>query len=438
MNIKLIRFSKNVKRSYPNEQGMVLITAMLILTTLTLLGVAAMTNTTIDTMISGNGYMANQRFYAVEGVEEIVISALPDLISGTVTDGGGDPITKLDQLLGYDNGNEDAYPVGDITPLINEYLNSEDFFNDYSSPDSFTDAYTYSVRILDDQDEKKSVGNDPLKDVNNKVNIVSYKFKVDQGRRTEIDLISYQVQLLLINYNGAVNIIDDNTGIKMEPGALISGRDKSKAGDKEGVVTTDVTSDYSEIFSQVLPDGVQQGFDQLIEPGIRELRDVVDSLTDKVELSGAGEAITLGTKDSNDVKVGGENQEIIYLQGDITITDSMENKILIIQDFKDSSGEYGGLTLPEGVEFRGMIILLPRHDFSDAITITLEDGAEIEGVLIASSQPDPSVYNPDNSLYGSEILLFLGNNAKIQYDSDSIFNTGFERQFAVLKRTYRP
>ena len=129
-----------LKKLHSNESGMALVTALLILVALTLLAVTAMTNTTINTMIAGNDYQSQQKFYATEGAEELALSALPDLISGlavchhdsygnpippiTCNDQKGSPITTLDQLLKYD-GDGDNQPDGKIRALLNSYLNPQ-------------------------------------------------------------------------------------------------------------------------------------------------------------------------------------------------------------------------------------------------------------------------------------------------------------------------
>lgn len=413
----MIRFPL-LRKVHANEQGMALITALLILVALTLLGVTAMTNTTIDTMISGNERRFQQKFYAVEGMEELTLAALPDLISGNI-----DAlilaynIKDVNDLLAFD-GDGDKNPDGIINAVLNTYLNllpPQDFFSAYCKAPSSKDPLSYSVRIQDDDDGDNNL----QKDSNNQVFLIASQ--TDPGAvPPTTDLISYQLRRLLINHDGAVNLIDKDGGVSitMDPLAVVKG-----GVDKEGIVTTDMLSNFSSISSaQVQPNGVVQGFEQLINPGIQDLHDVMALLTKKTPLNKEGNSITL---DKADVK--GNFPEIIYVKGDVVIRESLYNKMLIIEDYHS----HIGLTLNPGIVFDGLMMLLPAHNIGPTVSVTLEAGSEINGALIVSSIADPQ--NPQS---GPGIALTLNGGAEITYDSSKIVSTGWERRFAVLQRQY--
>jgi len=446
-----------LKKLHSNESGMALVTALLILVALTLLAVTAMTNTTINTMIAGNDYKSQQKFYAAEGAEELALAALPDLISGKNDDVMRMGIKDLDSILSYDSDG-DNIADGNINKILNAYLNlkKEDFFSKYCTASS-NDPLTYAVRIQDyknddtDPDNNDpSDDNDTLTDSNNKVDLIVSQTDPSQidpmtKRPKTTDLISYTLWRLLIKHDGAVNLIDKDGGVSitMQANSLVDG-----GINKVGIITTDnLWKDFSHLDDndlnngEVDPNGVVQRFNQFVNPSIKDLHDVMSLLTNyrnRTPLK-EGDPISLGTSD-----VAANPSSTIYVRGDVTITNNMSNKVLIIGDYYDSvTTRYQiGLHLETGVTFNGLILLLPDHDVgSSAIPITLSNGAQINGAIIASSyyyDPYDPNYDPNNPLpkSGPGIDLTLNNNAEIIYDYSKIVSTGFERQFAVLKREY--
>jgi len=464
---------------------MALVTALLILVALTLLAVTAMTNTTINTMIAVNDYKSQQKFYATEGAEELALAALPDLISGsavchdsdgnpippipiTCKDQYGAPITTLDQLLGYD-GDGDNQPDGKIGALLDSYLDLKKikkppppvFFSVYCRPASSNDPLKYSIRIQDDKNDDTdpdnndpSDDNDPLTDSNNKVDLI-----VSQTDPSQIDpvtkmpkttdLISYTLRRLEIKHDGAVNLIDNNGGrvfIGVGDNAKVDG-----GNNKDGIVTTDMQANIVlRPTAKVDPNGVVQRSSQLVNPSIKDFHDVMSLLTADTTLRKAGTTVKLGTSNNNnnnnDVNVIHDIPENIYLQGNVVITQDLQNKVLIIGDYYDTATKqyHIGLTLNQNVTFEGLILILPAHDVSSAIPIpigiNLQQGAKINGAMVASSLFDSTqLYDPIKSpqtLFGPGLHLELGTNAEINYNYYKIVSTGFERQFAVLKRDY--
>jgi len=456
-----------LKKLHSDERGMALVTALLILVALTLLAVTAMTNTTINTMIAGNDYKSSRQFYAAECANELALAAMPDLISGGIPN-----IIDINSLLHYDSDQDgdpdsdgDGKPDCDITGFLNKkYTDGSkdfDFFKTYCRPDpandKFSDDYVYGVRygvrIEDDNDEEKlpkppkpqtPQKNDPYNDINDQVNLISYKYKSDNPSK-RFDQVSFLIEQVLINYDGAVNLIDKDGGVSitMQANSLVDG-----GINKVGIITTDnLWKDFSHLDDndlnngEVDPNGVVQRFNQFVNPSIKDLHDVMSLLTNyrnRTPLK-EGDPISLGTSD-----VAANPSSTIYVRGDVTITNNMSNKVLIIGDYYDSvTTRYQiGLHLETGVTFNGLILLLPDHDVgSSAIPITLSNGAQINGAIIASSyyyDPYDPNYDPNNPLpkSGPGIDLTLNNNAEIIYDYSKIVSTGFERQFAVLKREY--
>jgi len=333
---------------------------------------------------------------------------------------------------------------------------------------SSNDPLKYSIRIQDDKNDDTdpdnndpSDDNDPLTDSNNKVDLI-----VSQTDPSQIDpvtkmpkttdLISYTLRRLEIKHDGAVNLID-----KVGGRVFIGVGDHAKVDggtNKYGIVTTDMQAVISlHPNAQVLPNGVVlpppngvvQRSSQLVNPSIKDFHDVMSLLTADTTLRKAGTTVKLGTSNNNnnnDVNVIHDIPENIYLQGNVVITQDLQNKVLIIGDYYDTATKqyHIGLTLNQNVTFEGLILILPAHDVSSAIPIpigiNLQQGAKINGAMVASSLFDSTqLYDPIKSpqtLFGPGLHLELGTNAEINYNYYKIVSTGFERQFAVLKRDY--
>jgi len=466
-----------LKKLHSNERGMALVTALLILVALTLLAVTAMTNTTINTMIAGNDYKSQQKFYATEGAEELALAAIPDLIAGldktckdqkgnpiyccndqnlnpiTCDDQNHNPITTLNQLLGYDKNGITPLRYdknvngksGNITPLIYSYLKNQDI-NQFCNLGGTSGQYMYSVHVEDDEPENTNPCCPKLIDTNNEIYLISAQTDSIKGKTT--DLISYTLRRLEIKHDGAVNLIDNNGGrvfIGVGDNAKVDG-----GNNKDGIVTTDMQANIVlRPTAKVDPNGVVQRSSQLVNPSIKDFHDVMSLLTADTTLRKAGTTVKLGTSNNNnnnDVNVIHDIPENIYLQGNVVITQDLQNKVLIIGDYYDTATKqyHIGLTLNQNVTFEGLILILPAHDVSSAIPIpigiNLQQGAKINGAMVASSLFDSTqLYDPIKSpqtLFGPGLHLELGTNAEINYNYYKIVSTGFERQFAVLKRDY--
>jgi len=78
------------KNPLKNEEGFVLITALLMLVVLMIIGIAATNTTTIELQISGNDKVAKQTFYQADGGTNVGVSILEENIttSGFTAPGG--------------------------------------------------------------------------------------------------------------------------------------------------------------------------------------------------------------------------------------------------------------------------------------------------------------------------------------------------------------
>lgn len=431
-----------------NESGMALVTALLILVGLTLLAVTAMTNTTINTMIAGNDYRSGQEFYASEGAAELALASLSGLISDTNPAIMQMGIHHIENLLGFDSDG-DGMPDGDISSILGLYLNTQDYYGTYCNPDGLEDSYIHSVRIEDDQDEAEiNQPDDPLNDINGIFYLISYKYEKDKPA-DRIDQVSYLVEQVLMNYDGAVNLINDDIVLSMDSGALIDGQDEDGNVTKEGMVTTDTLntelSNYGtsepDSLNVVRPNGVIQKPDYLVNPSIQELHEVRDLLAQQVDPVQGGQ-ITINTDhiagaENNPDAEQFYNSTIKYIKGDLVVNADLSGILIVEEYLNPNDGGYScGLTINKDRKFSGLIILLPRNTgFNQDVHVRLEEGAEINGVLIASNQADPE--NPHRTPV-PKIHLNLQANAGIQHKSSSLTDTGLERRFTVLKKTYLP
>jgi len=299
----------------------------------------------------------------------------------------------------------------------------------------------YSVHVEDDEPENTNPCCPKLIDTNNEIYLISAQTDSIKGKTT--DLISYTLRRLEIKHDGAVNLIDNNGGrvfIGVGDNAKVDG-----GNNKDGIVTTDMQANIVlRPTAKVDPNGVVQRSSQLVNPSIKDFHDVMSLLTADTTLRKAGTTVKLGTSNNNnnnDVNVIHDIPENIYLQGNVVITQDLQNKVLIIGDYYDTATKqyHIGLTLNQNVTFEGLILILPDHDVSSSmpIGINLGQGAKINGAIVASSLYDPNgVYDPTQTLPGPGLHLELAKNAEINYNYSKIVSTGFERQFAVLKRDY--
>ena len=79
---------KELKKAINNEQGFVLVAALMMLMVLLIIGIAATNTTTIELQISGNDKLAKQTFYLAEGVvaeaSRVLINDSSSALEGTV------------------------------------------------------------------------------------------------------------------------------------------------------------------------------------------------------------------------------------------------------------------------------------------------------------------------------------------------------------------
>ncbi len=98
---------KNDRKLLQSEDGFVLIIAMLIMIVVSLLGIAALNTTTIETMIAGNEKFAQEQFFQADsGVNQFVLTgAQPSILTAQ---GAGfackDDLNGNNKVAGYNPG----------------------------------------------------------------------------------------------------------------------------------------------------------------------------------------------------------------------------------------------------------------------------------------------------------------------------------------------
>ncbi|NOY52508.1 MAG: hypothetical protein GXP58_02680 [Deltaproteobacteria bacterium] len=369
----MIRFSR-MSVVYVNDQGMALVTALLILLALTLIGMTAMINTTIDTKIAGNDYQNKKNLYAAEGCTELAASNIEAIISGTSLNINNTNYTfdSLNDLLEYDTVD------GDITPVLNAYLSpqKEDILaegediNALCNPD---DGESYTIHISNHGDGSFSL-------------FSRYDDKRDMVR------ITFGTLLL----NGAVNLINpggagDNTKrppnvqIRIESSweGKIKGK-KTKDDTEIKIATTDSLPDIEDETSAVT--SITHNY----HPTREELDGFVNSLLRGREPDKAAKVIRIDNEHNLDLLLMGtaDAPQVTYLQGNVKTENSVTGYgVLIIDDYNDGCESTAArLDANDNFNYHGLVILRhldPKHH--GVTRIKLSENAKIEGALIAYS-----------------------------------------------------
>lgn len=113
-----------------NEEGVILITVLLLMAVVTLLGVVAINTSTVDLQISGNLRRVSEAFSGAEAGTDVVVP----VIERTITAGALDPTT-------IDGGTVDSNPLSGIS-LAAEITGGNDYHEDTASanPDVTLDS----------------------------------------------------------------------------------------------------------------------------------------------------------------------------------------------------------------------------------------------------------------------------------------------------------
>jgi hypothetical protein len=432
-------FENSVKCS--GEQGMALVTSLLILLALSLIGVTAMTNTTVESMISGNDYRYQQRFYAADGVVELALASIPVILSDGLTDQNGSPVDDFDSLFTYDAENDGA-EVGNITPLIYLALDPIDvdrIFKQY-------DRMEFSIFVSDDDLLSDDENDNLLSDANNKILLTS-RLEIWNGEDLEspIEETEILVNHLKIDNSGAAMLLENNGNANVDLGenARIIG------GTVKGISTTDTLIDITyngetftgESAETNIPDEFLDSIDtdQHLKPTLETLQRLRDHLIENVALY---EEYSGGTAETpiiiDDTALAAMDVDlldptsILYLQGYFELQTDYAGMI-IIEEYVDPIEKTAscGLIIDHERTLEGLAIILLNEENAErtdingeiAVDITLEGAATIDGMLITSSQP-----------HGTGVDLNLMEGAAITYSSTNFNATKIDQKGYVVDK----
>jgi hypothetical protein len=380
---------------------MALVSAMLVLMAVTAAAFTAMTNTTIETQITGNNYASQTVLYQAECAAEVAYAALLSPLGSSNT---------LNDLLAWD-ADGDFQPDGNLTDAVSGNPSALSALGNVSDDinqlcGSGPGSALLSVQMVDDDLSS------PFTDSNGEVFLDV--FRTDPIRGTARELRLTVARLNLFDHGATVNLIDPNTEMRFGPldpnvpyviGGLSDGNGNTLI---DGMVTHDGTAIPSgdpDGPNQVLPDGIQydssakptyQDIDNLKQLLLRNVTPIVPVSDGTVRIEGPADT-RLGTPG---------NPRISYVQGNLEMVDSYGEGILFIEEYHDVHRDTMGLTL-EGSTFHGLIIMLPvspSPDFHNddlaagKVGITIgkhgTNGTEssLEGVLVAGSQSNGIVF----------------------------------------------
>jgi hypothetical protein len=438
------------KNVVSNEQGMALVTAMLILVALTLIAVTAVTNTTIDTKIVGNEYWGSERLYASAGCVETARATLSAIVSGTpipLPDGTTAKIDNISDLLNYEKNH------GSVTSLVNAVLGDQSL-NEICNPAQQTARTSFNVQVVDNY-EKREDPVDPYTDTDGKFQLLSTAIitKPDGSQRLINQVKETVIQASRL-FKGVVNLLNpdqagdptySNTEIvfggsagSVEPGAWQGTITGSSNDHVAGVITTDNIANITNYPStqdgelQVSPSGVK--VDSAFDPGtIGNLEKFVDKLkVNHPDPDMVGENIVIN---SGTLLGTLANPKVAYLKGSVSIGGDVQGAgILIIEDYyngSDSSGQpyHCGLVMKDVAKYHGLIILLPRStNYSGRIDVSLHNGAQVDGAVMAAS-----TYQSDGKL---AIKFEITGNAKCSYDPTNFQNVLPTNDYQVVGWDY--
>lgn len=386
---------------HSDDKGMALVSAMLILMALTAAAFTAMTNTTIETQITGNNYSSQTALYQSECAGEMVYAALLSPLGLSTT---------LEDLLSWDSDG-DSQPDGDLTSgvsgnpsALSVLGNVPDDIDDLCGPGSGADLLR--VQMVDDD------LNSPFTDSNGEVLLDVYR--TDPVRGTVRELRLTVVQLRLFDYSATVNLIDPDTEIRFGPldlnapyviDGLLDGLGNTVV---DGMVTQDedaIPFGDPDGPNQVLPDGIQYDIDakpsyqdilEMKQLLLRNLAPIVPVSNGTVRIEGPGDT-RLGTPG---------NPQISFVEGNLEMVNAYGEGILFIQEYNDGNMDHMGLTI-EGSTFRGLIVMLPGSvspDFQNGLLGAGKVGIKIgkhgltgaesslEGVIVAGSRSNGIVF----------------------------------------------
>ena len=397
----MIQEGGRLYNKHSDQEGMALVSAMLILMALTAAAFTAMNNTTIETQITGNNYASQTALYQSECAGEVVYAALLSPLGSSIS---------LDDLLAWDSDG-DSQPDGVLTSgvsgnpsALSALGNVTDDIDDLCGPGS--GGGLLSVNMVDDDP------NSPFTDSNGEVFVDV--FRTDPIGGTALELRLTVAQLSLFDHSAAVNLIDPDTEIHFGPfdlnapyviDGLLDGLGNALV---DGMVTHDEDSlpfGDPDGPNQVLPDGIQ--YDINAKPSYADIQNMKEILLRNVTPIVPVSDGTVRIEGAADTRLGTPgNPQISYVEGNLELVNAYGEGILFIQEHNDGQWDHMGLML-EGSTFRGLIIMLPgtlNPNFTNSgfgpgkIGIKIGKhgltGAEssLEGVIVAGSQSNGIVF----------------------------------------------
>ncbi|MHC4434856.1 MAG: PilX N-terminal domain-containing pilus assembly protein [Planctomycetota bacterium] len=422
----MIKGAEDGLKIHRNEEGIALVTSLLILLSLTLIGVTATTNTAIDTRISGNDFRSHQRFYASEGAVDFAMASLPALIDGNVTDPSGTPIISMNDLLNYAENNN-----SDITPLLNQLYNVADVNISFFNPDPASFSLVVHLR---DNDAGNPNENNNLRVDQDGIVILTAKLSVWNGqtRSPATNETELEVTRIVLDHGGVVNLINPDLSVNVTMDDDINKIDGDPIA---GISTTDelisITMGASDNINSVVAN-------HSVKPSLADMslvRDMlVNGLTPHLEGGDSTTPIVIDNVVMNNLGIDpNDPHTILYLRGYFELIDNY-NGTIVIEDYKSPSGDFSiGLMVTSHAEVKGLIMLLPvdRGSVSDCsnadVEIKVLEQAKIDGVVFASSQPN-----------GGDINLSMTNKSSITYDASVLQNTGVIGKFVPVQWSYMP
>jgi hypothetical protein len=427
--LNMIKGTEDGLKIHRNEEGIALVTSLLILLSLTPIRVTATTNTAIDSRISGNDFRSHQRFYASEGAVDFARASLPALIDGNVTDPVGTPIISMNALLNYAENNNN-----DITPLLNQLYgvaDINDISNNFFNPDPANMSFEVHLR---DNDAGNPNENNNLRVDQDGIVILTAKLSVwnGQSRSPATDETELQVTRIVLDHGGVVNLIDPDLFVTV---TMDDTKNEIDGDPIAGISTTDelisITMGASDSINSV-------DASHAVKPSLADMslvRDMlVDGLTPHLKGGDSTAPIVIDDIVMNNLGIDpNDPTTVFYLRGYFELVDDYKGTI-VIEDNKSEAGDFSiGLKITGSTNVEGLIMLLPvdRGSVSDCsnadVEIKVLDHSNIDGVVFASSQPN-----------GGGINLSMTNKSKITYDASVLQNTGVIGKFVPVQWSYMP
>ncbi len=448
------------KADSSTEEGFALVTAMLALVSLTVLGVTAITNSTIETMIAGNDYKADARLLASDGCVDIAVASLPDLLRGT--NGGGTMLSipvgsmmfpmlfrNVNDLLNFDVNYDDITPVLNAYLLRNNDIQAGETINTLCSPNA---GDVYTVHLEDNEGEPSEDGN-ATNDADGKVYLLARLTRQVGGTSRTEDMVKLTLRDTTTLFDGTVNLINPDPS-QSDPGLAIQNsntRIEFGLGDpadpstwqgvidggtaKEGLVISDNLANTNDDWlrtietNQVLPNGIIEG---RYQPDFIELSDFVRRLLNGMTPSAEADE-TIVSSSQNPTLLGDvNNPKVTYIKGKLVMQDGAVGGGILILDVLYGAGDFGndyagGLVMEGTARYDGLVVLLPQDsNYDQRLEVTLQGDATLNGALIALST---------NQIAG--IRYAIREAATARYNAGTMLRALRDNRFQVVQWSYK-